>query len=177
MEALFARGEARGIHSYRDVRAALVSMMRFRGRSFAQAFPGFVNGYIRRDACWTALGEKVHSARYEDFIDDRAGELRGIAQLLELDCSDDLLRSIADALGPPRQRALSESIVRSPASRDAEPTSPDPHSLLHPDHLAAAEGGDAWRTRLTAEQVAAVEQAAGPWLAPPAASRAPRAGD
>jgi FkbM family methyltransferase len=164
MVAIFERGEALAIHCYRDIRAALVSLMRFRQRSFDDAFPNFVNGYLRHCRMWCDLGEAVMSSRYEDFVEDLEPELRRIADFLGLRPPRKAVRELADELSLPKQRERMEAFRKAKDSGNADASPHDPQSLLHANHISTAVTSEKWRSQLEPAQVVGVEQIAGRWL-------------
>jgi hypothetical protein len=163
MAAEFARGNARGLYIYRDLRDVMVSKMRKTEAPFEALWNGnFIARCLSNFDRWTQL-PGVLVSRYEEMVDDLASEVDRIAAHLGLKLSKQQREQVADRFSIERQRERISAAVSAGSMRGAFGQKCDRHSILHSDHIHSAESG-AWRDQLTRRQVALIEQLAGDWL-------------
>jgi len=162
------RGGALAIYSYRDLRDAVFSLIKFRETTFEE----FV---VRRDG----LGELVEhdrfwrrqpatlSQRYEDIMQRPADCIAQIALHLEVPLQAGEAESLA------AQFSLSENMKRAVAVKKQrenlwpnlflKPRSFDSQSLLHWNHIQSGKTGR-WRDEATPEQIQHLARILGAWL-------------
>jgi hypothetical protein len=164
MAAEFARGDAVGIYSYRDVRDVFVSNMSKYSSRFDQFwYAGFLETTLQNYQRWTGL-PRVLVSRYESMVQDLPGEVRRIASHLGLAVDAEACRRIADEYSMEKQKERIERFSKGGALVDGYAGARyDPESMLHTDHIQGGRVGG-WQGKLSDREVALLESAAGDWL-------------
>lgn len=164
MAAEFARGDAVGIYSYRDLRDVFVSNMSKYSSRFDQFwYAGFLEATLQNYQRWTRL-PRVLVSRYEAMVADVPSEVGRIASHLGLSLDAEACRRIASEYSMERQKERIErfsqggELVQGYAGARY-----DPESMLHTDHIQGGRVGG-WQGRLSLREVALLESAAGNWL-------------
>lgn len=154
---------ARVITVHRDVRDVVVSAMRKNGWTFPRIWrEGRLDRWTRRFDEWAALPGALVS-RYDDLVADLPGEVVRIAAHLGCPVAAGDAAGIGAAYGIERQRERTEA-VRQRRVDGAAAAKFDPHSLLHHNHIASGASGE-FRRVLRPEQIRAIEDECGAWLA------------
>lgn len=163
MAAEFARGNAIGIYSYRDLRDVFASNMKKYASSFEQLWCGdFLETSLSNYRRWTGL-PRVLVSRYETMIADLPGEVGRIAAHLGIDLDGPGCQRIAEEHSMEKQKQRIAGFG-SDALRDGYAGARyDPRSMLHTDHIQGGVVGG-WRGHLTTGEVAQIENAAAAWL-------------
>ena len=163
--AEFATGNAKGVYVFRDVRDAVASRMRKGNESFDRLCEDkFLDRMLTAFDRWTGV-EAVLVSRYDEMVADVAGEVGRIAAHLGLTVGRGECELVAAEYTVARQRERireAETSGRLQQIADGR-ISYDPVSNLHLDHIRSGQGGE-WRSMLTREEVAMIEDRAGEWL-------------
>ncbi len=164
MKQEFTRHHAVGIYVYRDLRDAFVSIMRKQDKTFDQMWDaGFLQHCLNQYERWTSL-PNVLVSKYEEMVGDLRSEVARIASHLGISLDVEQLETIAAAYSKDRQiQRISESMQSGNLEQGFTGDRFDPHTNLHTNHIHSGEI-DGWRTILSAEQIAMLEDQAKDWL-------------
>jgi len=141
-------GGAKVVYSYRDIRDVAVSAM----RKFGMAFDDLVEAKWLDQAIadywhWTRC-PSVCVSRYEDFVDDVAGEAEKINKFLEMPLTLHDVCHLAKEFGIERQRTrISKLNELHSSSIMPKEIVFDPVELIHHNHIYQGEVGG-WRKYL-----------------------------
>lgn len=159
IQDLFARGEAIGLYSYRDIRDVAVSAMRKFEMSFEQLIQKkWLELSIENGALWRQQ-RGISLSKYEEMVVDLPAEIIRTAALIDIVISRYQAIDIAGEYGIEKQRARTETVQKIAGARDSF----DPHTLLHYNHIFKAEIGG-WKDHLSVDQVDFLEKKFGMWL-------------
>jgi hypothetical protein len=161
--AEMARGAAKGLYVYRDLRDVFVSFMYKQEAPFDRLWKrDILRELIEQYDLWTAHPQVLVS-RYETLMEDVAGEVRRIATHLEIPI---------DAIEADRiaaEYAVDKQIERIENAREVQVVNEkaifDKHHLLHENHISEHQGQvGQWRDSLTTEQASLIVARYGDWL-------------
>jgi hypothetical protein len=165
IRAEFQAENAKAVYVFRDVRDVMVSRMKKGGGTFEHVWAtGFLDRLLIGFDQWTGLASVLVS-RYDEMVADMPGEVGRIAAHLGISVSRDECEQIASEYTVPVQRdRIREAEAAGRLQRVADSdVSYDPVSNLHVNHIGSGGIGE-WRTALAREEVAMIEERAGPWL-------------
>lgn len=164
IEHEFRQPTTKGVYCYRDIRDVVVSFMHKENKGFNETW---VKRRVENNLQWYENWNKLPNmlvSRYEDMTQNLAREVQRIAQHLDISIVPEQAEEIAALYTIEKQREVISKAVQESRLEDAPGgVKFDPHTLLHTNHIhSGAIGG--WKSILTAEQAAFVEQLAGKWL-------------
>jgi hypothetical protein len=161
--AEFDAHNAKGVYVFRDVRDVTVSRMRKSGQAFSALLNvGFLERILSAFDRWTSL-PGVLVSRYEDVVGDVATEVGRIAAHLGIIVSREECTRVADDYTLARQLERVRLADAAGRLRRSGQAVYDPVSNLHVDHIRSGRSGE-WRTALTLQELAVIEDQAGAWL-------------
>lgn len=163
--AEFRAQNAKGVYVFRDVRDVVLSNMRKQDVGFDKLWQqGVLDAILGNFDRWTSLAGVLVS-RYEEMVADVPAEVGRIAAHLGIAVSADETERIASQYTVDRQRdRIREAETAGTLSRMQQGGDVfDPESNLHLNHFFSGHSGE-WKTALTPEQVALIEDRAGDWL-------------
>ena len=148
----------RALCTHRDIRDVTASWMSMNDRSFAVVWQeGLLQRWTERFDEWAIL-PGTYVTHYSLLRDDLVGEVKRVAQFLELSTTHALLQDIAEDLSLERQVARIASQKLAPDERM------NPHTLLHDKHIThAGDGG--YSRKLRPFEVDLVELQCADWMA------------
>lgn len=148
----------RALCTHRDIRDVTASWMSMNDRSFEEVWHGgMLEKWTERFDEWTVL-PGAYVTHYSALRDDLEGEVRRVAQFLELPTTDALLQGIAEDLSLERQAARIAGQKLAPDQRM------NPHTLLHDKHIThAGDGG--YSRKLRPFEVDLIERQCADWMA------------
>lgn len=147
----------RAVCTYRDIRDVTASWMSMNDQSFAKVWhSGHLQRWTERFDEWAAL-PGTYVTRYSALRDDLPGEVRRMAQFLDLPAPPSLINSIAEDLSLERQVARVASQQLAPAQRM------HPHTLLHDKHITDA-GDGTFSRKLRPFEVDLIECQCAAWM-------------
>ena len=152
MAALLDAGKGLSVGIFRDIRDVAVSMMKMWDLSFEdlitqKKLEEAVDGLDE----WSRHSGHMVS-KYENLIESPIKEIFKIASHLNLTCSEDLAREIADDLTLEKNIKRVGDIAKQKADSGIEGAYWDSHFLLHSNHIISGTSGE-WREALTKEQI------------------------
>jgi|Deesub1362A_J573_1020465.scaffolds.fasta_scaffold00077_10 hypothetical protein len=159
----FERQNAMGVYIFRDIRDVFVSTMNKNSTMFQQEWNG---GLLER--CldnywkWTSL-PRVMVSKYEEVIRDLPGEVERIAVHLGIPLDRKKCEQIASEYTIQKQWERIKRAKGKLTQGQVKGEVFDPHSLLHTNHINSGEIGK-WKSQLSKEQVAMIEEKAKDWL-------------
>jgi hypothetical protein len=154
MGPLVAKGQAKFVLIYRDLRDVIVSKMNFRKKTFGQIIGNFRKETVEREKRFLEEipADMIYRSRYEDVIGDLETETRNIADHMGIVLKDKLVGKIA------RNNSL-ESVKKFTNKLN----NMDARTRLGPGHIYTGTYGR-WRELLSDKQVSIVEAVVGDWL-------------
>lgn len=159
---------AKFVYGYRDVRDVVVSMMQTQHMTFdtfrhhGRGPAGFVGYLLNTFERWTNL-PGVLVSRYEEIVADVPREVRKIADHTGIHIPYTECHRIAEQLSVDKQREFISGFDFAKDGAGQAVNRMDEKSQLHEYHLNGGESGK-WRTHLTPDQIAVVNDAAKDWL-------------
>jgi len=165
-----AEGRAVALHSYRDLRDVVFSLMHKFDVPFGRLLlkDGLLESCLANDKFWTGQ-LNVLCQRYEDIILDPAEAVRRLAHHLQIPLAeneaDDLAQQYSFTANLQRVQAVRERLSISGVdlcSRENSLAS-DPHSLLHWNHMRHGRAAD-WRHEANRCERAELAKICGDWL-------------
>ncbi|USN97936.1 MAG: hypothetical protein H6810_07005 [Phycisphaeraceae bacterium] len=159
-------GRALAVAAHRDLRDVIVSGADKDGRELTPDYCRELAGGCL--ACYNGWPtcDAIRWWPYDRLTHDTASVTLEMAGHLDLPCTPDLARALADEFAPDRQRRRIDDAVREGQMVAARPGGRLRHTrgdLLHPNHLKDGRTGK-WRDRLSPESLAVIEEVAGEWL-------------
>jgi hypothetical protein len=161
--AEFDKGNAKGLYIYRDLRDVFVSFMHKQDVPFERLWKrDILKDLIEHYDQWVQLPNMLIS-RYETVMQDVSGEVKRIADHLELPLTLEKAQEIANQYSVEKQldrikNAADEQRVNDKAVFDK-------HSLLHENHISENQGQvGQWQTLLIPDEIALIEDKYGYWL-------------
>ena len=162
VKTVLSLAPAKVIYSRRDLRDVFVSDRKISGsmRSPRQ-IRQFTETLMDSDLAWRSLPD-IYMSRYEDFVDDIEGEVRGIAAYLSVPLSPHDVGEVAEKFSIENQRKrigkFSEETLE-----DSGYGPYDKSTQLHKGHIQSARPGR-YLTELGAVERAHIEFVASNWL-------------
>lgn len=147
---------------HRDIRDVVISAMKKNDWSFRKIWR---NDRLRY---WTgrfdewARQPRALVCRYEDLVADLQGEIRRIADYLDISLSRGEIASLARSYSLDNQKLRADKVA-SQLQAGSNSGKYDPHSLLHFNHIATGGIGE-YNKILQPAQIRAIEDECGEWM-------------
>lgn len=165
----FSKKNAKGVYIFRDIRDAIVSNLRKKSIEFDQILrKKFISRWIKE---WVEYYNKwlifpeVHVSKYENVVSDLAGEVRRIAEHLDISLSEEKCVCFAKEYELDKQRLRIEKFKKTvtPEKISSNEVIFDPHNMLHIDHIQSGKIG-VWKQVLTRKEIKMIESNTKKWL-------------